>query len=509
MKTELGECDAMGSHSEEIAYNSDERMDVKMNDKQLVCIEYPGIVQNVDKALQTLGGIKAVNKSIKDETKRLEMHFRPADIYCKPACGTSHKTAGVILHVRRRKRQPRKKGSMVRSGARGNAGDCHDDGYEYKVDILGTVFSAIRFEGMCDFQYLPVSRREDGSYENHLDKLVMRKFLPEEDYMSLDAPVFLSPIMFSRFDTPQDYGFLLKRRKKDTTTAMQPSEILAAGRKARQRFTTVVSFTDPIPQAAGAVCLAHALKFNDTGLREALQELFEERPIWPRTALAYRLRHNPQTAHHLKDVLPSVAYFFLTGPWRTFWVRMGYDPRHDPAAKKFQGIDFRRQRGPGESPKVLGVGKKKDYHRKKDVASEINLTFLKEGENTDAEDSKEPKLRDFEFHADVLPPYRQMVYMVCDIFDAEIQALVSKTDGKETTCDERNGWCVPNFTDRCRSIMTRHVSKLYPYHVPRSKKYQKNRTRQAQRAEQMSDSENASTSLDTTSMGDGAAQANH
>ena len=33
---------------------------------------------------------------------------------------------------------------------------------------------------------------------------------------------------------------------------------------------------------------------------------------------------------------------------------------------------------------------------------------------------------------------------------------------QETKCDERNGWCVPNFTDTCRSIMADHVNKLCP-----------------------------------------------
>ena len=42
----------------------------------------------------------------------------------------------------------------------------------------------------------------------------------------------------------------------------------------------------------------------------------------------------------------------------------------------------------------------------------------------------QPKLKDFEFHPDVLPPCRQVCYMICDIFDKEIQELASKNDGK-------------------------------------------------------------------------------
>jgi general transcription factor 3C polypeptide 5 (transcription factor C subunit 1) len=29
----------------------------------------------------------------------------------------------------------------------------------------------------------------------------------------------------------------------------------------------------------------------------------------------------------LKYIIPAVAYYFTTGPWRNLWVRFGYDPR--------------------------------------------------------------------------------------------------------------------------------------------------------------------------------------
>ena len=31
----------------------------------------------------------------------------------------------------------------------------------------------------------------------------------------------------------------------------------------------------------------------------------------------------------------------VTGPWRSLWVRLGYDPRKIPEAKKYQVLDFR------------------------------------------------------------------------------------------------------------------------------------------------------------------------
>lgn len=70
-------------------------------------------------------------------------------------------------------------------------------------------------------------------------------------------------------------------------------------------------------------------------------QLFEERPIWGKAALCYRLRHMQRVSIRVKQCLPSIAYHFLTGPWRALWVKFGYDPRKDPSAKKYQVVDFR------------------------------------------------------------------------------------------------------------------------------------------------------------------------
>jgi len=50
----------------------------------------------------------------------------------------------------------------------------------------------------------------------------------------------------------------------------------------------------------------------------------------------------------LKFTLPVVAYYFVTGPWRALWVRLGYDPRTDPDAKKYQLVDFRVRQSESE-----------------------------------------------------------------------------------------------------------------------------------------------------------------
>lgn len=44
--------------------------------------------------------------------------------------------------------------------------------------------------------------------------------------------------------------------------------------------------------------------------------------------------------------MPTISYYFNTGPWRNLWVKFGYDPRTDSASWCYQTFDFRiRQAG--------------------------------------------------------------------------------------------------------------------------------------------------------------------
>lgn len=65
--------------------------------------------------------------------------------------------------------------------------------------------------------------------------------------------------------------------------------------------------------------------------------------MWFRNAL----RAHADPSFSLSDicaVLPAVAYYFVTGPWRSTWVRFGYDPRRHPEAKIYQTLDVRLRR---------------------------------------------------------------------------------------------------------------------------------------------------------------------
>ena len=56
----------------------------------MVCIEYPGVVENPEKAVRTLGGLDNIGLVLSEPNRRLELRFRSEDVYCKPTCGERH-----------------------------------------------------------------------------------------------------------------------------------------------------------------------------------------------------------------------------------------------------------------------------------------------------------------------------------------------------------------------------------------------------------------------------------
>jgi general transcription factor 3C polypeptide 5 (transcription factor C subunit 1) len=110
--------------------------------QRLTCVEYPGLVKDPNAMLRTMGGLRTISSVFSATTKdRLEINFRPDNIYSKPVAATKHSTTGILLRIRVRK---------AKAGSPSQGVD--------KVQIVGTVEKMYRFENLCDFQYLPIKK---------------------------------------------------------------------------------------------------------------------------------------------------------------------------------------------------------------------------------------------------------------------------------------------------------------------------------------------------------------
>ena len=81
------------------------------------------------------------------------------------------------------------------------------------------------------------------------------------------------------------------------------------------------------------------IKFIDQERFQIVQNMFKnDRPIWSKNAIHAITRI---ASDRLKFILPALAYYYTTGPWRNQWVRFGYDPRKEPEAGMYQTLDYR------------------------------------------------------------------------------------------------------------------------------------------------------------------------
>ncbi|KAH9489474.1 General transcription factor 3C polypeptide 5 [Bulinus truncatus] len=415
--------------------------------RKFVCIEYPGVIKNVDRALNTLGGPQTICTCFK-ENHRLELSFRPKDPYCKPVISSVFPSRNLLLKIRRR---PKPKSSS-------------DPGehFEYQLEVMGAVDSIHKFDKMCDFQYLPVIKLPDGQYKEILSVIQPKIDDEREEYLSRKTPLFLPPYCFSRREVPTNFFF-------DNETVQDGETTLKNDRK--KRFLGVIhrTYNNPDvparPEPAAAENVAKFPEHNQKVILDLLTKFFEERPLWIKTAIIARL----DFAYHrlLKHLLPMVAYYIETGPWRNLWCKFGYDPRKDPKAKIYQTLDFRLRTTTNKNQVEAkrGVEAPRYIHStKKNVPVHKTPIHHVVEEQTDTPPKLNPSGLDLTYIFSPVhrPPYRQMRYQVCDVMDDRVQKMLHENDGKETECTERDGWCVPDFTDMCRDILSEAVEKLFP-----------------------------------------------
>ncbi|XP_058472508.1 general transcription factor 3C polypeptide 5 [Solea solea] len=427
---------------------------VELSDNRLVCVEYPAVVNSTTNMLETLGGEKVVSKTFAHPNRRLELRFRPQDPFCHPLCGNRFPSSNLLLKVRRRVRKK----------------DPKD--VEVHMDVMGVIATTYKFQGMADFQYLAV-HSDAGKHSSLYDKIILRKS-ENQEFFDQPMPHFLPPAIFSRLDTPVDY--LYRPDVLQSLSAIKKNNFISQNRTRRPNNAIFVSFTDAtVPseclEAAKLNWTRIRVKDSDKEAEEQMRKMFESRPIWSRNAVRASINIHPEK---LKLLLPVFAYYMVTGPWRSLWVKLGYDPRKDRGSKKYQMLDFRIRFSTkhGYSPSELPVKAKRstlDYSLPITVnktgpqaASVMDLPG-QEGASTSRETAPHTfqlKESAYIFKEGMLPPHRQMFYQLCDLHVDSIKQAIEIKSEDEQVCYERDGWCAFGTTDKLRDMMSSMIKTI-------------------------------------------------
>ncbi|XP_044030137.1 general transcription factor 3C polypeptide 5 isoform X1 [Siniperca chuatsi] len=446
---------------------------VELQDNRLMCVEYPAMVTSVDKMLETLGGEQAVSKTFAHPNRRLELRYRPQDPFCHSLCGNRFPSSNLLLRVRRRVRKKDPKDAEIR------------------MDILGVIGTTYKFQGLADFQCLAV-HSEGGKNASLYEKIILRK--PEnQEFFEQPMPYFLPPAIFSRLDSPVDYFYRPDIHQNSVQLPINKKNFIGLNRARRPHNAIFVSFTDPtVPteciEAARVNWARVCLKENDKQAEEQLKKMFESRPIWSRNAVKANINIHPGK---LKLLLPVFAYYMVTGPWRSLWVRLGYDPRKSTESKKYQMLDFRIRCSTkhGYSLSDMPVKAKRSalnyslpitFNKAGPQPASVMELPAQEGPST----SRDPvpityqlKESSYIFREGMLPPHRQMFYQLCDLDVESIQQVIEQICDNEQVCDERDGWCVLGTTDKLRDMISAMIKKVIRAQKPTLPEMPKRRRR--------------------------------
>ncbi|CAK9799769.1 General transcription factor 3C polypeptide 5 [Anthophora quadrimaculata] len=560
-------------------------------DRKFICVKYPGNVINSDKAIETLGGIQNISTAVSTPNRRLELRFRPDDVYCKPTCGDRHNTNGFLLKVKIKKSRVIKvaeaelKQSKKQYTSKINLNDspsgdtenyennvdavnptkiqditqCNnaenksqqeqnmadlinqvqfcsvntsddtvnpsdkdlfckdvkelqdlslhandanlskskktvrptfdlnkyedlskDENYELpKLKVLGRVDTEFKFISLCDFQYLPMTqKKEDPKKLECIYDKIYPSHIPHYAWLRNDVPYFLPPAAFSRMDTVQQYV-------PKTEINSYPENVIGKSRKRRAGFSNFIYFSTPEVPTKPPVGIETAMKvkFVQNAHLEQIRQIFEERPIWSKNAVMYKTKFSND---RLKILLPSVAYYFMTGPWKIMWVKLGYDPRKDISARKYQILDYRLKamHGLGSTVKCKRNYSEYTLPYKSTPAAKQKTIVQNASSSQEQNCKKQQDLNEnvYIYREGMIPPSRQMFYQYCDVLVDEIQEMLAKLPDPlpNTRCHEKRGWLPSGFDVQCREIINKQVRAVlrkqlnipedHPTSLPRKRK---------------------------------------
>eukprot|EP00252_Welwitschia_mirabilis_P020208 TRINITY_DN4904_c0_g1_i1.p1 TRINITY_DN4904_c0_g1~~TRINITY_DN4904_c0_g1_i1.p1 ORF type:complete len:617 (+),score=147.01 TRINITY_DN4904_c0_g1_i1:229-2079(+) len=432
-------------------------------------VHYPGYPPSISRAIETLGGQEGLRKARSSDTNYLELRFRPEDPYCHPTFGELHHSNSLLLRISKQQQtkqdksfldtegisssndthgevtrfksceqldadqsfQPKGLSSEFVKDAELNASDTQMGEFEeLKADIVAKIDGAYTFDGMVDYQYML-------AVHAHAARKKRKRIMDpnfERDKRSLmdiehDDLMMLIPPLFSLKDMPEQLVLkpsqVTKAKQKQEKLIQQPWEMnivpcFGIDFKIKE-IPPKISWEDKIVKGS-----------NDWILQTEVSRLFEERPVWQKRTLQDKLADEGFNFSHdqLKRVLFRTGYYFGSGPFRSLWIRNGYDARKDPESRIYQQIDFR-------IPRQL---------------RDLVIADLKDNEKVSWKDICSFK---------VVPQKKFTCLQLYDLKDDYIQEQIRKPT-ERTTCRQSTGWFSRNVFDVLRLHVRLRFLSLLP-----------------------------------------------
>ncbi|KAL7063751.1 hypothetical protein AAHC03_0559 [Spirometra sp. Aus1] len=434
-------------------------MECSLPSRDFYVVNYPAIVQNDDRAIQSLGGITGISKTFNSSSRRLKLTFRPDMLLSKPVFGDPSPSTALVVRARRLRNK--------RTGEE-----------KVQAEILGIIPRTYSFNGLMDFQYGPFEKLppeqcnipgKSDQFRVFYDKLIVREPTRSLDlHLDNDAPLCVPPILFTRLDQPLAYCFSSRFRTNEYIELDSQSQNHPYHRKERKSYAMFVNFNEPTPMAAhpGALEAISNLPAPSRKLAHDIEKLFRKRPAWTRSALLYGLRHLHARDSSMKLILPAFAYYMPNGPWSRVWIRFGYDPRADPSSRIYQTVDYRvrsprlqtKLRLSGRRPRVADRGDSdcsgSDVDLAPDGGGDLTAAVSNTGRDQHSVHPSSKSTSSFRFNRSSWPDARQILYQLTDIDVPEVVEMLAAPVPR-SKCDPVEGWMPDKHQKTIRESITR------------------------------------------------------
>ncbi|KAI8325334.1 hypothetical protein GQ54DRAFT_6627 [Martensiomyces pterosporus] len=320
----------------------------ELPEQYVFSVEYPGYVENTDKAIASLGGHEKLARDFTEEVGLpVELRYRYDDPVSHPINGEVVATQNLLLKVKRRVRKPR------------NGTEQQNNEVKTTVEAVGVIDKTVRFRKLADFQYIYPKSDPIVQFSKTLRDLDIEgiKKLASSDILDkgLDATASYIPGPF--FDDqgwPTQYRYRTGDKEAPanvqeelgTAADTTPHEKVLKRTKNKARFhgISVSFYADQVPAEPSPEAQKDR-KHLPQELVKMAEDLLEEMPVISRNAMEVLMPASVRGTLRLNVIMPTVSYIMDAGPWRSCWIRFGYDPRKESGSYKYQVVDMRRLAG--------------------------------------------------------------------------------------------------------------------------------------------------------------------
>jgi general transcription factor 3C polypeptide 5 (transcription factor C subunit 1) len=311
----------------------------------IIAVEHPFLVKNVERAIDILGGPATVADAIRTN-KSLGVSFDPEHPTSRSVMSLPNAANNVLLRITVPKRiGKRKRGSSepfnlldsphpVMRDAAYLLRSVKDNKAKTAIEAVGSIQRSHIWRCMPDFDY---STRSSNFLSEIKSKILPQQYPLLQQWQLFSANDFqdtdvVPPPVLSSVLLPEPYNYYQQDfprpededQPDDQRTPKHPPGVISC------------NGTDPFP--ASLPTNWPKLGQQTPAVRDLvplMRNLFAQRPMWTRHALVNQSPHGRLTQVGIAAV-GYVAFMIRSGPWSTSFCAFGVDPRMDPRCRIYQ-----------------------------------------------------------------------------------------------------------------------------------------------------------------------------